>query len=536
MNEGFAESSNGTSLDDIKARGTYSPMQFAVRLRKDVSDLVNAQDATITFDRVQAFSTYMHENIHWWQHVGSHFGFLTSLSYPALAHQVQGYLNTMLANGENYKSIKKYDRQYYARHGKPSNKQINLILNNWYDIFYAKAFALDHNNIYKIAKDRRFFLSIGHCYFILWSTSLALLTANFDQEFEFLPDIRKWPEQFGRLDQEKKRGFYIDTPMDIAPVGVKAIYEGQARFNQLQYLSIGLQDQVIYQDFEEMGMLRGIYVEAFDWFIQLTRLKKPDNLNNPIVGLFLLVCDIAINPSDGFPLEVQHFETFIISNDPGIRFFTLCQIINREPEKWESAVKEYSKEEYINLSEELSEAIACISPFLSAAYVSEWANESEAIQRLLEEEQKMTFSPENLSVRLFFSKYLRFQQDKVKYPNIFCWIGRHMTVQHSAETNLDLVGELFEKHKALFIDDAVGEIRPMLFKGHDERVLHQTFESFYDYNVTYDMIMKWISEEGPFTYDYSWLTTRQSPERVKEYVQNRFKELFNIYPEELQII
>jgi hypothetical protein len=34
----------------------------------------------INFDGLQAFSTYLHETIHWWQHVGSTIGLLRSLA------------------------------------------------------------------------------------------------------------------------------------------------------------------------------------------------------------------------------------------------------------------------------------------------------------------------------------------------------------------------------------------------------------------------------------------------------------------------
>lgn len=36
----------------------------------------------VTFEQMQAFSTYLHETIHSWQHVGSTCGFMMSLSYP----------------------------------------------------------------------------------------------------------------------------------------------------------------------------------------------------------------------------------------------------------------------------------------------------------------------------------------------------------------------------------------------------------------------------------------------------------------------
>ena len=73
-----------SSLKGSSALGTYNPMQFVLRLRDDIHDALDTEE--ITSERVQAFSTFLHETIHWWQHVGSNIGFITSLSYPVLSH------------------------------------------------------------------------------------------------------------------------------------------------------------------------------------------------------------------------------------------------------------------------------------------------------------------------------------------------------------------------------------------------------------------------------------------------------------------
>jgi hypothetical protein len=31
-------------------------------------------------------STYLHETVHWWQHIGSTYGFILSLNYPVQSH------------------------------------------------------------------------------------------------------------------------------------------------------------------------------------------------------------------------------------------------------------------------------------------------------------------------------------------------------------------------------------------------------------------------------------------------------------------
>lgn len=517
-----------------KAAGSYNPMQFVIRLHKDIhKELKNKKN---TFEKLQASSTFMHETIHWWQHVGSHLGFLTSLGYPALAHTLHKDLTTLTDRGIKFKSIKQYDKKYIPNEEKNNNPEINSILNYYHDVSYANSFILDNKSIVDISKDRRFFLHMGHCFHILWSSSIMALSSAIDPQFEFLPKIHQWTPHFKKAEQDQIMGFQIDQGMSIATLGTKAIYEGQARFNQLQYLTIASQNTLTHDDFQSLGMLEGIYTEAFDLFLYITEIEKPDNYNNSVIGLFLLICDIAINPTDGFPHDIIHYPTFLILNNPGLRFTLLCQVIRNQKEKWSTAVQKYSRAEYINLSKELCEAIKCTPPLEGSATVAGWAQEFQSVKDLMHEESQMKFKPENLAIRLFASKYIRFQEDKLKYPSIFCWPGKSMTSELAKELNFDLVETIFNKHHALFIDDENEVIKPTLFKGCETENIQETFNTFYTFNTTYEMIMKWVREPGEFTYDYSWVTTNFKESDVKNWIRENFKTSFNIYPEELIII
>lgn len=530
----FQEEDFNAALKGTRARGTYSPMKFVIRLRDDIHNLLNNDEDTNSFEKIQAFSTFMHENIHWWQHVGANFGFISSLSYPAIAHLAHNDLQTLVKRNEKYKSIVKYDEFYFSKYQKFDNGEVNGILNTWHDIYYAKLFVLDNKSIDKILEDNRFFTSIGHCYKILWKTTIECLASTIDPTYKFLPNFDDWLEEFKELESKKVEGFYIDSNMHRPPIGTHAIFEGQARFNQLQYLAIASKNQLKYVDFEQIGQLKGIYVEAFELFLKITTISKPLDLNNSTIGLFLLVCDIAINPTDGFPMDISCFENFIVANDPGLRFCMLCLVISQDKSKWIDVIKEYSANEYINVSKELCSTIFP-SPYEGCITINNWIKEQGEIKKLLEEEKNMKYDLNNIAVRLYFSKYLRFQEDKLKYPNIFCWIGKSMTHEVSTEITLDLVEKIFNKHKALYIDDIDGEIHAMIFDDYTEDNLQETFNAFYTMNVTYDMIIKWIQEEGKFTYNYSWLTQKDK-EEVKTWVRNNFYKLFKIYPEDLEML
>src|ERR1043165_3846329 len=87
-------------------RGLYSPMQFVVRLRQDYHELLNSgptgvlKPGDVSTEALFAFSTFFHETVHWWQHIGSTTGLMLTLAYPAQSHVNHRYLlNTLQTFG-----------------------------------------------------------------------------------------------------------------------------------------------------------------------------------------------------------------------------------------------------------------------------------------------------------------------------------------------------------------------------------------------------------------------------------------------------
>lgn len=87
-------------------KGCYNTMQFVLRLRDDVRKVLNEFEE-ITPEKFQAFSTYLHENIHWWQHIGSNFGFLFSTSYPSYVITSYGNLHKLIKKDIRYKPFRR---------------------------------------------------------------------------------------------------------------------------------------------------------------------------------------------------------------------------------------------------------------------------------------------------------------------------------------------------------------------------------------------------------------------------------------------
>ena len=83
-------------------RGLYNPLHFVVRLNQHLSDILQSgpsglfKTGELDFSHWDAFSTYLHETIHWWQHIGSTTGLMLSLTYPAESHVNRDHLLAIL--------------------------------------------------------------------------------------------------------------------------------------------------------------------------------------------------------------------------------------------------------------------------------------------------------------------------------------------------------------------------------------------------------------------------------------------------------
>jgi len=509
-------------------KGSYSTMQFVLKLNKEIRYYLNEPSET-GFEKLQAFSTYLHETVHWWQHIGSNFGFILNSSFPAFAAGSISQLKSLIDQGIAIKSMLKYEKEYFQKKGIADIHDINIITNNFYDIEYAKLFCLDNKNIEDIAKDRRFFLSMGHCFHIMWTNSIQLYSDTFDPEFNLLPNFNNWVDKFKKLEQKKIPGFYPDSTTKVSPLGIRAIFEGQAIFNQITYLkNVFKENNIIFKDFIDQGYLHGIYLEAFDHFLRILEEERPIYFEDSLISLFLLVCDLSINPTNGFPLDIYDIERFIDKNNPGMRFIFISSAVAENKGYFLQRCETPSKETYIELSKLISKKLGLKCNYETLHIYKKWLD-NDNIKNLLKEEETHEFKNINMPFRLFFAKFIKMQLDKIEYPEIFCWIGHYMASGKSP------AAQLFEKHKALFTDAEDGEIKPIIHENIPHNNLLNTFNTFYFYTMMFELILKWISEEGEFKFDYRWLMNTRN-EEVKSRLKEEFKKIFGIDIDSINVI
>lgn len=524
----------------FNARGQYDSMQFVVRLRpdlhkklKDTNSVGIVKAGSFDSETIQAFSTYLHETIHWWQHIGSISGLILSFSFPMQSHINHENLKKYTKYTGKIKPITRYN-ELNAKAFEPSDEEfqnINRILNNFYDIEFYKSLVIDPKLAKNFINDP-FFESMGHSFHLTYGLFIQLLSSTFDPKLSFLPQANKWENEFRRLRDNEVMGYYYKSDIHLSPIGLKEIYEGQARFIQIQYLYFSSGSILTWADFEKEDMLSGVYYEAFSLFLKLTESKRPDSIDSPLVALFLLISDLAINPTDGFPFDIFHYESFIESVDPGIRFCYICHMISTKLQELKDYIKEYSTEEYLYVSKKISDAICSPSPIAAAKLIQQWVKEQQSLIDLMEEEKIFEFREENFPIRLIFSQFIKYQLDKLKNPAFFCWTGAYIAGKKCSIKGRDF----FQEHEALFCDDIDGDIYPRKIFNKEESAVQKTFDTFYSWIAIYDLCNQWIKDEGQFKYDYFWLTSKYLRNELEEWAKKHFLNAYGINIDEFRIL
>ncbi len=511
----------------------YETLKFVLRLSPRNHELIDSlefgiyQGSEISAEALQAYSTYLHETVHWWQHVGSSSGLLLSLSYLAQTHANIADLRKVISQFGLKKSLKRWADETLLREGPSVQEKLanaNIAVNNALDVEYYKIYAFNPKKTASWLRGEKHFESVGHNYHIAYGQLIGLISASMDPELHVLPNAKKWDEEFLRLNRSRHEGYYWQSPMRVAPVGLHAIYEGQARFIQLQFLNNAFESGPSCEDWREMGYLSGIYVEAFENFLKLSKSVWPTDITDPIVGLFLLICDLAINPTRGLPLDIEVYEDFIRDVDVGARFTLLCLAVGELPHL-KTAIKLYSRDEYWEISEALTDCLGYDHPRLALQEIKSWLERSEGLKTLMAEYETFDYDLHNLPIRVFFSHYISFCVDKLERPEFFCWSGVWMTGENAD----DEIANLWLRHLSLFTDraDKPG-VYPRKWPGRDERKVQMMFENFYGTMALYDLTHQWILKEGPFVCNYEWISANYSQDDADAWANNSFRQTYGV--------
>ncbi|MGJ7575720.1 hypothetical protein ACSFBX_34760 [Variovorax sp. RB2P76] len=524
---------------NLEAKGSYNTLDFVVRLRPDLHGVLEAQGGEISmrewesWDVAQAFSTYLHETIHWWQHVGTSAGLMLSFLQPAHAHMNRKRLDEILATHGPVKPLLGLAER--LADAERQDEALNIVLNNWHDLDFFRRLVLNPvGSVESVASDP-YFRSVGHSYRMAIGAASWLIGATVDPTYEVLPHPLDWEADMADLRASKAKGFYLGSPIEIPPLGLYEILEGQARFSQIQYLYGASGGRLSWDDFRKRGMLSGVYVRAFEIFLDFAKEEWPATAEDPIVGFFLLICDVALSASEGLFLPMTDPSSLIWSTDPAWRFILLCRSAKEEGSAFKRSIQTYSAQEYWEISQRMSDLLVSPSPRQLAEAVSRYAETHPAWNQLMEEDKTFQYREGNFPIRVLLGRFTRVQQDKLKAPQFFCWPGMCLTGFRQA-LDSETVTSLFSEHAALFLDRADRDVYPRLVPGKDEKTLQRLLDEFYIWVSLYEMTRQWLVEDGPFEYEYGWLTSKFTKAEMKDWADNAFKIGTSVHPDAFAVL
>lgn len=185
-------------------------------------------------------------------------------------------------------------------------------------------------------------------------------------------------------------------------------------------------------------------------------------------------------------------------------------------------------EGYLEAATILCNSILCETPVGIARELMEWVSQVQGFANLLSQESTSSYSEVNLPLRVCFAKHLRFAEQRMRRPEFFCWPAMFFAERKGADVNLRETLEMFNRHQPPFVTHPNGEIRPALFQGIPAENIYETFNAFYYWVLTYDLINQWIVDDGPFDLDFTWMHPLYTPTFTKPWADKAFKEHFGV--------
>lgn len=514
----------------INALGTYTTEHFVLRLSPRTHELVDAitrqeTDGYDTAELYQAYSTYLHETIHWWQHVGSTAGLILSLANPARVYGSMAFLADFAREVGAVKPVKAWaDRALIdGTHTlDPGLVAGNVAVNNALDIDFYKRLALFPKSVLEHELSP-FFLGVGHSYLKAYGETVSAINGSCDFADGQFPNPESWDAETRRLHAEHSEGFPYGPRPPCAEIGLRHIFESQARFCQIQFLaSAGGPD--LLQTYLDDGYFAPLYRDAFELFLKLTASQWPERYDDPLVGLFLLICDLAINPTRGFPLDIEHFDDLISDVDAGARFTLLCLAAAESPEL-ANGVQTYSALEYDYIADRLTKRCGYDHPRAALEAVVRLLGDGGPVDALMEEHRTFDFQAVNTPVRVMVAHYIAFCCDKSKRPEFFCWPGMWLAGNKATSEE----SALLVNHLSLFQDRADTEqIFPRAMPGRSDRNIKMLVQTFFTGMLVYDLALQWTLRQGPFRYDFKWLTGKSDNTALIVLAKQQFRQYYGI--------
>ncbi len=504
--------------------GAYNPATFVYRLQEGLADAIpwrgKVEQQDVTGGAISAFGTQLHETAHWWQFIGSTSGFVQSLVIAVQAHNTAPYIRDIPPDVPLVKPLFLHATRPELMLEGASDRALTIAINNWMDLEFAQALISDPRCAERVGAEP-LFDSQGHAYRMLYSMTLELLRRAVDPDLDVLPDVAAWDEPFRSLAAAGVTDYHYRAPMRVPPIGFRAIAEAQGRFHQLQFLHVTSRRRLGWDDFDRQGLLAAEYVEAMDLFRSILGRAWPASPVAPDVNLFLLLCDIALNPAVGYPLDIDDYRMFVYEVHPGYRFQRAVGYLAEAAPALASALHRLDANEYAEVAGQICEGCGWRTPQQVASAVAGFPGRAAGMQTLAHELRTNRFQRGYLPVRLLYALHLAHMEDKARSPEVFCWPGwRHLITDDAAEEQVRAWQETILRNGPAFVAKGMQRrVEYALRPGAED--LTMPANNYFLWQVFFDQVRQLVSKEGPLSYGYTWLDPARDEAYYRELIESR---------------
>ncbi len=525
--------------DPAKEYMTFLPDAFPDEISADLLHslpLIVASPGTM--NEPKAYAAYFHEMLHWWQHVGTTSGLLYGLAIPAVCQQNYEHIRAAVRQARPLrKPLYRYSMVRAGSHAADLEMNVNTAVNNWFDVEIGAFLLSSPERAAKLQAKPAvlFFDCLGHSIEMLLTYTVGNLAACLDDRRRpVLPDTRGWDAGFNSLRDKGEPGFQHGEPLRLPPFGMQKIQEGQAHLLELQYLHLVSDGRLSWRDFHKDGLLGDEYMQALVYFCEATGLEFPSRPTGGEANLFLILCDISLNPSAGYPDEMVNYRGLLFEISPGIRFLQGCEILGHQHDLCRrlcGEVRPLDGGAYDKVSQAICSVMGVKTPRETARTIVELAARMPSVAALKKDfTGSCKFEPNSagsMPIRYTFLKHLLLMEDKSMHPEIFCWPAWHFALLgRKSRESFDSAKMLLRRHAPPFVSYGMkSPVRYTPQDGADPAGLERVVAAYFKWMVIYDLYTQLIARDGKFCFNYAWLDSTKDQEWYRGWAAKNFSDL-----------
>lgn len=513
--------------------GLVDPMTFVLRVKPEIDSLIRDDQPLFAFDwtpdQQRAAGVLIHEIVHWWQLSGSTLGLLHASCINVQSNILTSLLADWVGHFEPRKSVFLAFRDAMARNAHQEMSLLYNVVGRWMDLEFWSALADQRSAAYRVA-DKPFFKSSGESLLRAAFYSLHQLLSLGGDRLHRAQWFNDWLDRAEELANEGAEDFSGPGILAGLSVGGREILEGQARMIEAQFLhhvSLGRYD---FRALEGMGYFDGTYGHALREFTRITGISWPTGSLDPAAGLFLLACDLAINPPVPYPFEMSDIRGMVRHCHPGVRFLEVCRTIARSRSEWLGRFS-YSYETHCEFTAALEP-----SPYhhsmaeTAAACVDFWTRLSD-LHYVIGDDIDAALQLPSTPLKFLLRKHVFLMREKQRVPHLLCWYGALFTEVMTQELG-------FMRHGPPLL--SVGETGQIFGSpALDEGKSQDPGDILYNFLITQgmnDIIRQWVAQPGPFRFNYQWIDPRQSEEFWRAALGEYFEKMYDVPLDAIRIL